>query len=134
MRGMRLMLPAIALFVGLACRESTEPKHLRLAPIAGIEMPTTVTAMDTLTVEFQYFLGCDMLDHLEVSQSSTAITFAVWREIRNDPCLAVVAGWGRHVQLVLPPRADPFTVRFRQEEKDSVVVVHTTGIITGPAR
>jgi len=135
MHGMRLKFAAIALLAGLACRGSTEPKRLRLAPIAGIEMPTTVSVTDTLTIEFQYGLGCDALDHLDVSQSSTEITFAVWASNENFPCFQrFFYQTGQHVQLVLPPRADPFTVRFRQEEKDSVVVVHTTGIMTGPAR
>ena len=108
-----------------SCKSSTEPKHSMLATVYDIEVPSTVLATDTLTIRFDYYLGCEGLDHLETLQSSTGITFEVW--VTNDgfPCLQFMPASARHVQMVLPPRAAPFTVRFKQTPRDSVLTVST---------
>ena len=124
-RGMQGHVCLALLVAGLACGDSTGPK-VRLAQVYAIEVPASVASNDTLTIGFRYALGCDILDHIDVSQTLSGITFAIWVTNRDVWCFdALVAQEGSHVQLVLPPRYNPFTVRFRQTPRDSVVVITT---------
>ena len=123
---MKLRSTAALLVLCLACNDSTAPK-VRLAPVFDIEVPASLPQDDTLSIGFRYSLGCDALDHREVSQTPYGLTFAVWITNRDVDCFeSFASSESSHVQLVLPPRFNAFTVRFKQATRDSVLVVTTS--------
>lgn len=104
----------LALWVAaLACRDGTGPSARRRALITNIRVPASAAATDTVHIAFDYLLGCDTLDVIDVRQTASRVSFAVWTRPTNGPCLASLTG-GHVVHLLLPFRRSPFEAVFQE--------------------
>lgn len=120
---------------GLGCRGLlTAPTEFTIF-VNSISAPDAIAPADTLVVRFQGYIGpdqCSRLDRVDRERSPGALDIA-FRGERDDGglCLQMPAPLD-HVEKVLPPMQDPFTIRVRQP--DGTHLVKTVRIEQAGAR
>jgi hypothetical protein len=132
-----LTIAALASALG-SCDSPTGPQERVYLSLGQFEMPTAVSATDTVRVAFRYSAWCGPTPAMALDLQQGRVGVAVWttRGALDGVCPAIYPLSVR-AEFLLPPQflgTESTTVRFRQSEGvDSVRVIATRTTTVPPS-